>query len=179
MSIATSFAPVAAPDARILILGSMPGVASLRAQRYYAHPRNAFWPIMAALLGFDVDAAYEERLQQLKRARIALWDVLESCYRPGSLDSAIDPASQVANDFDEFFRHHPRIELVCFNGGKAATTFRRQVLPTLQTGNLRYLQLPSTSPAHAARSFEQKLAQWRMLLDNAQLLHHSPSGMQP
>lgn len=165
MAVATSFAPVAEPSARILILGSMPGVASLQVQRYYAHPRNAFWPIMANLLGFAADERYEQRLQHLMAAKIALWDVLESCYRPGSLDSDIDPNSQVANDFNHFFCDHPRIERVCFNGSKAETVFRRQVLPTLTRRDLRYVRLPSTSPAHAARSFEQKLAQWRTLLD--------------
>lgn len=158
MSVAVSFPPVAAPDARLLILGSMPGVASLNAQRYYAHPRNAFWPIMATLLGFAVDTPYERRLQHLLAARIALWDVLASCYRPGSLDSAIDPASQVANDFDRFLRKHPHIQRICFNGGKAAQSFRRQVLPTLTRTDLDFVQLPSTSPAHASLSFDAKLA---------------------
>ncbi len=161
MSVAVSFPPVAAPDARLLILGSMPGVASLNAQRYYAHPRNAFWPIMAILLGFAVDTPYERRLQHLLAARIALWDVLASCYRPGSLDSAIDPASQVANDFDRFLREHPHIQRICFNGGKAAQSFRRQVLPTLTRTDLDFVQLPSTSPAHASLSFDAKLARWR------------------
>lgn len=167
MSIANGFAPVAAPSARVLILGSMPGAASLQAQRYYAHPRNAFWPIMAALLGFPPDTPYAARLQRLGEARIALWDVLASCYRPGSLDSAIDTASQVANDFNGFFRAHPAIELVCFNGGKAAAAFRRQVAPTLEMKGLRCVQLPSTSPAHAALGFDAKLARWRDALGDA------------
>ena len=174
MAISISFPPVATPSARILVLGSMPGVASLQAQRYYAHPRNAFWPIMADLLGFPVDAPYEQRLQQLTTARIALWDVLASCYRPGSLDSAIDPTSQVANDFNGFFRDHPHIELICFNGGKAASTFKSQVLPSLQQQNLRFLQLPSTSPAHAALSFDTKLGRWRDALSTTIEIVHGP-----
>jgi hypoxanthine-DNA glycosylase len=166
VSIATCFAPVATADARILILGSMPGVASLQAQRYYAHPRNAFWPIMARLLDFPDDTAYDERLRCLTRARIALWDVLASCHRPGSLDSDIDPASQVVNDFDSFLHAHPHIALICFNGSKAATTFRRQVAPTLRQHPLRCVQLPSTSPAHAALPFDTKLARWRDALSD-------------
>lgn len=168
MALAISFPPVAAPDARILILGSMPGVASLQAQRYYAHPRNAFWPIMASLLGFSADAPYPDRLRKLMAARIALWDVLQSCHRPGSLDSAIDPRSQIANDFASFFRTHAQIELICFNGGKAAETFHKQVAPTLQMPALRCLQLPSTSPAHAALSFDAKLQRWRDALHGFQ-----------
>lgn len=165
MSTALCFAPVARADARVLILGSMPGVASLQAQRYYAHPRNAFWPIMATLLKFDSDIAYEERLEKLQAAGIALWDVLASCYRPGSLDSAIDPASQVPNDFNRFLREHPLIERVCFNGGKAESAFTKQVLPSLQRKPLRFVRLPSTSPAHAGLTFEAKLARWREALN--------------
>ncbi len=156
------FPPVAAADARILILGSMPGIASLRQVRYYAHPRNAFWPIAAQVLGFDPAADYSRRLHALQHARIALWDVLQSCERPGSLDAAIRPDTLVPNDFAAFFRAHPHLIRICFNGSKAATLYRRHVLPQLpSTRALQYLDLPSTSPAHAAARFEQKLAAWR------------------
>lgn len=102
-----SFDPIAAPDAEILILGSMPGRASLAAGQYYAHAQNAFWRIMAELLGFDATAPYAERTQALKSARIALWDVLHSCEREGSLDTNIDRETLVANDFAAFLREHP------------------------------------------------------------------------
>lgn len=164
MSFARSFPPIANPDATILILGSMPGQASLTANAYYAHPRNAFWPIMAALLGFDVNADYAQRVAALKAARIALWDVLHSCNRPGSLDADIAPDSLVANDLPVFLQQHPAIRRVFFNGGKAEACFRKHVAPSLAAPALQCMRLPSTSPAHAALSFERKLAAWRVIL---------------
>ncbi|WP_025135509.1 DNA-deoxyinosine glycosylase [Achromobacter sp. DH1f] len=159
------FAPVAAADARILILGSMPGIASLKQTRYYAHPRNAFWPIAAQVLGFDPAADYPHRLRALQHARIALWDVLQTCERPGSLDAAIRLDTLVPNDFAAFFQAHPHVVRICFNGTKAAALYRRHVLPQLACGrSLQYLDLPSTSPAHAAARFEEKLAVWREAL---------------
>lgn len=157
------FAPVAGSDARVLILGSMPGDVSLQQQQYYAHPRNAFWKIMARLLGFDVEADYHARTQALLQHRIALWDVLQACERRGSLDSAIVGSSIVSNDFGGFFAQHPAIDRVFFNGRKAETEFRRRVMPTLQY-ELRCQRLPSTSPAMAGMTFEQKLEAWRVVV---------------
>jgi hypoxanthine-DNA glycosylase len=159
------FAPVARPDARVLVLGSLPGQASLRAQQYYAQPRNDFWKIMGALVGASSERAYAERLQALKVHRIALWDVCASAQRPGSLDASIRHATVVANDFATFFRTHPKIRLICFNGRKAADLYRRFVLPGLPTPlqAVRCEALPSTSPAHAAMRFEQKLAKWSIV----------------
>src|SRR3990172_6260586 len=114
-----SFAPIETADARILILGSMPGEASLRANQYYAHPRNLFWRIMGELLGFDPASPYSQKVQALKSARIALWDVLHSCRREGSLDSGIDDGSLAPNDLAAFFLDHPGITRVFFNGAKA------------------------------------------------------------
>src|SRR5690606_28486851 len=154
-----------APGARVVVLGSMPGVASLRQQQYYAHPRNAFWPIAASVFGFDARASYDARRDALVSAGVALWDVLQACERPGSLDANIDTASIVPNDFDAFFVAHPRIERVCFNGGKAAALYRRHVLPALTLQRqLQYVDLPSTSPAHAAMSRQEKLALWQHAL---------------
>jgi TDG/mug DNA glycosylase family protein len=156
-----SFAPIAAPDARVLVLGSMPGRASLDAGRYYAHRQNAFWRILGALLGFEPSAPYAARARALKAARIALWDVLHSCERAGSLDSSIE--AEIANDFERFFRAHPRLTHVFFNGAKAEASYRRHVLPGLGA-RLRYARLPSTSPAHAALPYPRKLAAWRVIL---------------
>ena len=159
----TSFAPVAESTARILILGSMPGVASLSANQYYAHPRNAFWKIMGKLVGCDAEAPYAQRLAALVAAGIALWDVLHSCQRQGSLDTAIKIGSIKVNDFTAFYRKHPHIKVVFFNGAAAERCYRKHVLPQLKA-DFSYARLPSTSPAHAARSFASKLAGWQQTL---------------
>lgn len=156
-----SFAPIADRNARVLILGSMPGRASLEAGRYYAHPQNAFWRIAAQLLRIEPDAPYGMRVQALKSARIALWDVLHSCVRQGSLDTMIE--AELANDFDAFFRTHKRITHVFFNGAKAEASYRRHVLGAMSI-ELQYQRLPSTSPAHASLSFARKLGAWQAVL---------------
>lgn len=157
------FPPASRCHARVLVLGTMPGVASLKAVRYYAHPRNAFWPIAATLLGFDVALPYEARIEALNEAGVALWDVLAACERPGSLDAAIDAQSAQANDFAGFLTAHPGITRICFNGGSAQALFRRHVLPALSKSHpeMEYAALPSTSPAHAAMPFAAKLEAWR------------------
>jgi hypoxanthine-DNA glycosylase len=159
------FAPIADRHAQLLILGSMPGIASLAATRYYAHPRNSFWPVLEAVWGIPHAAAYSARVRALKQARIAVWDVLRSCVRRTSLDSDIEPASVVTNDFPGFFRQHPHIHTIAFNGGMAATLFRRHVLPTLPEPwrSLRMLQMPSTSPAHARLDLASKTRAWQAL----------------
>lgn len=139
----------------------MPGEASLAAGRYYAHPRNAFWSIMGALCGFAADAPYGERTRALQRRGIALWDVLQSCERQGSLDSDIVVATAEPNDFATFFARHRRIAAVACNGGAAHRTFTRVAHTLAIARDLPILALPSTSPAHAGRSFAQKLALWR------------------
>jgi TDG/mug DNA glycosylase family protein len=140
----------------------MPGRASLDAGRYYAHPRNAFWRIMADLLGFDPDDPYAERIRALLLARIALWDVLKSCVRKGSLDTRIERTTEVPNDFGTFFRGHDRIQRVYFNGAKAESLFVRHVHGMSELEASAYTRLPSTSPAHASMSFERKLDAWRV-----------------
>lgn len=162
-----SFPPIERADARILILGSMPGEASLRAGQYYAHPQNLFWRIMGELLGTDPASPYKQRIQALKSARIALWDVLRSCRRKGSLDSDIDGESLVPNDFAAFFQSHPQITRVFFNGAKAEECYRRHVLPGIEGGSIEYLRLPSTSPANASISYERKLDAWRVVTARA------------
>jgi len=156
-----SFEPIAIHSARILILGSMPGEASLKAGQYYAHTRNTFWRIMGELIGFDPKAPYEQRVAALTLAGIAVWDVLHSCYREGSLDSAIKNDSIEVNDFNAFLAQHPHITKVCFNGAAAAQCYQKHVLPICKHTAIHYMRLPSTSPAHAALSFEQKVIAWR------------------
>jgi double-stranded uracil-DNA glycosylase len=167
VSRARGFPPIAAPDARLLILGSMPGRASLAASEYYAQPRNAFWPIAAELFGVDPAAPYPRRCEALCAAGVALWDVLASCERPGSLDSAIRPTSARANAFGPFFRQHPGIRAVWFNGRAAEAWYLRLVLPGLArpAAELPLGVLPSTSPAHAALNLRQKQAHWARVLE--------------
>lgn len=157
---------MATAAAKVLIVGSMPGVASLQASRYYAHPRNAFWPIVGAVCGFDPGLDYAARLDALGAAGIALWDVLQSCVREGSLDGDIDPASVEPNDFAAFFARHGAIATVLCNGGTAFTAYTRRVAPTLAApfAALPVERLPSTSPAHAGMPFDAKLAAWRAAL---------------
>ncbi|PKM97007.1 MAG: DNA-deoxyinosine glycosylase [Elusimicrobia bacterium HGW-Elusimicrobia-3] len=165
MARVSCFAPVADRRAKILVLGSMPGAASLAAGRYYAHPRNSFWPIMEAVFAGGEELSYPARLRLLKSRGVALWDVLGSCVRPGSSDSAIERASVVVNDFQAFLRSHPGIVKVLFNGSKAEECYRRYVLPALLPGHgLRYRRLPSTSPARATLTASQKLSAWRQAL---------------
>ncbi len=160
-----SFLPVSSPDARLLILGSMPGRASLEANQYYAHPRNAFWPIMEEILAIPAILPYDDRLKALTARRIALWDVLACCVRPGSLDSNIEAPSIIPNDFPSFFSKHPRIKTVFFNGSMAEQSWKRHVFPTLHP-ELRpetSIRLPSTSPAHAGKTFAEKAEAWKIV----------------
>ena len=157
--------PIANPSTRILILGSMPGEASLRAGQYYAHPQNLFWRILGEIVSDSHgqslrDAPYADRLRMLASADIALWDVIASCHRKGSLDSDIAPDSLLPNDFAAFFATHRRIERVLFNGAKAEACFRKHVAPTLDARAIRYLRLPSTSPANASIPYAKNIAAW-------------------
>ncbi len=159
-----SFEPIDDRRAAILILGSMPGRVSLLAGQYYAHAQNVFWPIMSELLQFDATAPYPVRVRALKSARIALWDVLHSCIREGSLDSRIERDTQNANDFRTFLSTHTKISHVFFNGAKAEACFKRHVLRDLEGDSVTYARLPSTSPANASMSFADKLRAWRIIL---------------
>jgi len=162
------FPPIADAHARILILGSLPGQVSLQRQQYYAHPQNAFWKVMGCLLDAGPELPYRDRAQRLVTNGIALWDVCAAAQRPGSLDTSIVHSSVVPNDLTAFIEAHPGIGLICFNGAKAADLYRRLVLPGLPTNArpIRYVTLPSTSPAHAAMSFEEKLTRWAAVLQN-------------
>ena len=158
------FAPVAGPQANRLILGSMPGKASLAAARYYAHPRNLFWNLIESLLDARPGLDYEDRLALLRQHRIALWDVIAQCERASALDSDIIEASIVVNDFAAFFAQHPEIDRVYFNGARAEQAFRRYVLPGLPSGlRISMTRLPSTSPANAGISAAEKRDAWRRI----------------
>lgn len=161
----SGFPPIADEHSRVLILGSLPGQASLRQQQYYAHPRNAFWKIVGRLFGAGPELPYEERALRLIQRKIALWDVCAAAQRPGSLDTAIVHSSVVANDFCCFLAAHPDIGMIYFNGGKAAELYRRLVYPGLPTrpSAISRETLPSTSPAFAAMSFEEKLTRWKTI----------------
>ena len=162
--IVCSFPPVSAPNARILILGSMPGKASLAANQYYAHPQNLFWRIMGELYGAGPELPYEQRLEILQQSGVALWDVLKECFRESALDSDIVEDSIITNDFAGFFAQHPHITHVFFNGAKAEQAFRRYALPKLtHLPTLELVRLPSTSPANASIPLATRIAQWRQV----------------
>ncbi len=154
-----SFAPVSNADAKMLILGSMPGKKSLEQNQYYAHPSNAFWKIMGELVGAHPHLSYMQRLEILKSSSIALWNVLATCVRDSSLDAHIKKES--ANDFSTFFARHPHITQVFFNGSKAEQCFKKFVLDKQTLPPLELYRLPSTSPAHAGMRYADKLQAWR------------------
>lgn len=160
-----SFPAVASRTARVLILGTMPGKVSLREGQYYAHPQNAFWKIVGGILGFDPASPYASRVAVVQSSGIALWDVLKSCTRVGSMDSAIEASSVVPNDFAAFLAEHPQIRRICFNGAKAEALYLKHVRPRLAANpDVRYLRLPSTSPANAALPLPEKLRAWRAIV---------------
>ncbi|OWY31174.1 DNA-deoxyinosine glycosylase [Herbaspirillum robiniae] len=155
-----SFPPVVAADTRTLILGSLPGAASLAASQYYGHPRNGFWKLLSGITGEDlVPMAYEDRLQTLLEHRIGLWDVIANARRIGSLDS--DIRDHTRNDLLALVGTLPALNTIAFNGGTAAKLGMKALGE--QAGRYRILQLPSSSPAHASLSLAQKLDAWRQL----------------
>ncbi len=147
------------------MLGSIPGVASLQAVQYYAHPRNAFWPIMGAYFQFNPTLAYETRLAQLNRHQVALWDVLQRCERPGSLDSEIRTQTIQVNPIADWLQSHPEVALILLNGGTAGREFNKHFSGISTQGEVSVLTLPSTSPAYAAMPFQKKLQRWHAALD--------------
>jgi double-stranded uracil-DNA glycosylase len=157
---ARGFAPMAAPSAKVLVLGTLPGEESLRRGEYYANPRNVFWRIVESLFGIPREATYAERARELSEVGVALWDVCAAATRPGSLDLSIRRGTEVPNDFAAFLAAHPHVKLICFNGAKAASLFREHVK---LSGTVRCVDLPSTSPAHAAMSFDDKLKRWDVI----------------
>jgi double-stranded uracil-DNA glycosylase len=160
-----SFPPIASRASRVLILGTMPGKVSLRERQYYAHPQNLFWRIVGGIVGFDPAGPYQARVASVQSARVAIWDVLKSCMRASSLDSAIEASSVVPNDFGAFFPEHPRIRRICFNGAKAEALYLKHVRPRLSANaEFQYVRLPSTSPANASLPLAEKLRAWQAIV---------------
>ena len=158
------FSPFESNNSSTILLGTMPGKPSLQTHQYYEHPRNPFWKINGEILGFATVCFYEARTSSIVAARIALWDVLKSCTREGSLDSDIDNDSIILNDFANFFNNHSHIHRVCFNGTKAEKLYMRHIQPFVRnSSNIKYICLPSTSPANAATSFDEKLRAWKAI----------------
>jgi hypoxanthine-DNA glycosylase len=160
-----SFPPIEGSNATRLVLGSMPGAASLQAQEYYAHPRNAFWMIVESLFGIARAQPYFKRVRALEATGVAVWDVLMACRRPGSLDSAIETDSIVANDIQHLLQRNPGISRIYFNGAVARRLYDRHVLATMpeQMRSIPLATLPSTSPAHASLSLKDKTRAWSVI----------------
>jgi hypoxanthine-DNA glycosylase len=164
----SGFEPIVGRNPRILILGSMPSVASLEKQQYYGKSRNAFWGIMGALFAAGPELDYAERSRKLAQSGVAVWDVLASCVRRGSLDSAIVAGSEEINDVAGLLLRFPQIQHIFFNGGKAEQLFRQRVFPQLSAqwaDSASYTRLPSTSPAMASLDFSGKLQRWQLICD--------------
>lgn len=155
----SGFAPLAGDGPRILVLGSLPSRRSIVANEYYAHPQNSFWRIMRELAG--AQGGYADRCAALQTKKIALWDVLASSVRPGSLDASIQMSTAAVNDFEHFLALHGAIIRICFNGQKAAKIFSDRVSADIVGNRIELVTLPSTSPAHAAMRFDEKLDLWR------------------
>lgn len=167
-SISQSFPPVTSAHAHTLILGTMPGRKSLEEQQYYAHPRNALWPILCAIATDEAprysihqELSYQERCELISEAGYALWDVLDSCVRPGSLDNNIIRHSELPNPILQFIDSHRHLHTIIFNGRTAHTLFKRHLLANLTDIKQKTICLPSTSPAMASLTLAEKFALWR------------------
>jgi len=153
-----SFPPITSKQANILILGTMPGTKSLELNQYYGHKQNNFWKFMFTILNEELSNEYEIRKALLQKNNIALWDVLQFCERIGSLDSAIK--NEIANDFETFLKEHQQIHTILFNGKAAAVFFKKYVH---LTKTYQLITLPSSSPANASISYENKLNEWKII----------------
>ncbi len=165
-AVVESFPPQVASGCRLLLLGTVPSLASLAKRQSYAHPHNLFWPFMGELYGAGPELPYAERIERLQALGVGIWDVLERCERPGSLDSGIVAASEVANDIPGLLRSYPTIAAIALNGAKAQQVFARRIEPRIDAerrGRLAVLALPSTSPANASIPRAVKFERWREL----------------
>lgn len=153
----SSFAPIISTTSRILILGSVPGVKSLEMQQYYAHPQNQFWKIVFELLGEDFSKDYETRIETIRKNNIALWDVIDTCEREGSLDTKI--RNEEHNDITKILNDHPSISVIFCNGQKSFKNLKK-ILG--KESEIPVFVLPSTSPLHTI-SFDKKLKEWEII----------------
>lgn len=160
MNTVNSFPPIVSKRARVLILGSMPGIRSLELNQYYGHPRNLFWTFMDEICGASPDFEYQQRTDKLQQLGIAIWDVLQHCERKGSLDADIVSNSEIPNDIPGLLFKYPDIQVIAFNGKKAEQTFRKYISPDLSNREIILLPLPSTSPANASLPKTEKLKRW-------------------
>lgn len=159
MSNVNSFPPLIDKRSEILILGSMPGVESIQRQQYYAHSRNQFWKIIYAIFSVELEEGYEQKLEFLKKKRIALWDVIASCNRDGSLD--VNIKEETANDFSNLFQEYTMLKGVFFNGAKAYETYKKLVGMRAES-KIDFVKLTSTSPANT-KNFAQKFEEWKIV----------------
>ncbi|MCP4430140.1 MAG: DNA-deoxyinosine glycosylase [Gammaproteobacteria bacterium] len=166
MVLVHSFEPIIGNKPRIIILGSMPGVVSLQAVQYYANPRNAFWSIMADLFAIEIDCDYEDRIKQISHHPVILWDTIKACHRPGSLDSKIQNYQLEANNIPSLLNQYSEISLVACNGATSEKYFNKLVKTQLPDDrDITIKRLPSTSPANAGMTYEQKLCKWQVIRD--------------
>jgi TDG/mug DNA glycosylase family protein len=154
-------------DCRVLVLGSMPGVASLQAAQYYAHPRNRFWPLMGVLCGIDATLSYPDRVRALNARGVGVWDVIGQCERRGSLDASIVRGSEVPNALAARIDGLPALRAIACNGGTAFRAFQRFIVPALLdvARQVPVWSLPSTSPANAAWPLPRLVEAWQPLAD--------------
>ncbi len=160
-----SFEPVLGNNPKILILGSMPSVKSLEVNEYYGHPRNQFWSILFKIITNDLIENHVQISHSIKTAtaiknNIAIWDVLSSCEREGSLDS--DIKNETPNDIGKLLEENPSIKAIIFNGGKAESTFKKFFKTLYMSDRLVFIKMPSTSPAYTMK-FEKKLEAWQKI----------------
>lgn len=153
-----SFASLSNHNAKVLLLGTIPGVKSLSMNEYYGHSRNHFWKLLATIFNEPILTDYKLKKEMLLRNNIPVWDVIQTCERQGSLDSAI--TKEVPNDFTTFLNEHPNVKIIAFNGQKVVALFKKHVRLNQEYA---LITLPSTSPANASKSFEQKLKEWSII----------------
>ena len=158
----TSFAPISHPDIEILILGSIPGDKSLELEEYYGHTRNRFWKIVSTITGNELPLTYEAKKDLLFKTNIGVWDVAHKAIRKGSLDSAI--VNEEPNDLERFIASHPHLKVIGFNGAKAQAIYEKYFE---KKDGIKYVLLPSSSPANARINLEQICEQWQRLLEKS------------